>query len=234
MLHVDSECKCVIMSRRFSLHWVLVIADISTGSDPAFAIGFGFYLAVHERAHPMVIKWVRLEQVDDVEAVCSACARVWQSEIVPLCEPPRIIVRLKNQVIFKFIHLDCPSQVPRFKSRLKHQSVIILETWLIVGCQVCVIVAVASRLLTRTSIFRLILTCSNCWLFGCSLVKLITVRRLPLCLLWLVFVIIQLCWCCIHAVKHYSVHQIFLVRNSFSFSSQAFFEDVLLRTVKRF
>ncbi len=234
MLHVDSECERVVMSRRFSFHWVLIIADISTGSNPAFAISFGFYLAVHERAHSMVVKRVGLEQVDDVEAVGAACARVWQSEIVPLCEPPRIVVRLKNQVIFELIHLDCPTQVARFKSRLKHQSVIILETWLIVRCQVCVVVAVARRLLTRASILRFILTCCNCWLFRCSFVKLITVCRLSLCLLRLILIIIQLCWGCIHAIKHYSVHQIFLVRYSFSFSSEAFLEDIFLRTVKRF
>jgi hypothetical protein len=96
VLHVDSECEGVVVSRRLALHRVLIIADISAGSDPAFAICFSFNFTVHERSHPMVIKGVWFEQIDYIEAICAPSTSIRQSKVIPLSESSGIVIRFED------------------------------------------------------------------------------------------------------------------------------------------
>jgi hypothetical protein len=80
----------------------------------------------------MVVKTVRLDQVDDVEPVKSAGSRILNSEIVPLCVSPRIVVRFQNQVILVFVYLDCPPEVAALKPCFKDQRVVIRTKQIVV------------------------------------------------------------------------------------------------------
>ena len=60
----------------------------------------------------MVVEAVRLQQVDNVEAVCTAWSRVLNSEIVPLCISTSSIVRFQYQVVFELVHLNRSPEVP--------------------------------------------------------------------------------------------------------------------------
>lgn len=80
----------------------------------------------------MVVKTVRLDQVDDVEPVKSAGSRILNSEIVPLCVSPRIVVRFQNQVILVFVYLDCPPEVAALKPGFKDQRVVIRTKQIVV------------------------------------------------------------------------------------------------------
>jgi len=140
IVELHSERKRVIVSQAFALHWVLVIADVTTCPDPAFTVLFGVDFAVHQRAHTMIVEWIRLKQVDNVKTVGSAGDRVGNSEVVPLCVSVGVVVRLQNQIIFKLVDLDCAAQVSRFKSRLKHKGVVVFKTRLVVRTHYLVVV----------------------------------------------------------------------------------------------
>ena len=73
----------------------------------------------------MVIQTVGLHQVDDVKPVWFSGLRVRNTKVEPLCVTSCVIVWLENQVILVLVHLDCPSQITTFKSRLKKKCVVI-------------------------------------------------------------------------------------------------------------
>ena len=59
----------------------------------------------------MVVERVRLEQVDDVEAISATGSRVRHSEVVPLSEAASVVVWLKNKIVFEFVNLNGAAQV---------------------------------------------------------------------------------------------------------------------------
>lgn len=73
----------------------------------------------------MVVKTVGLHQVYDVKPVRLTCLCVADSEIVPLGIPPGVVVGLQDDIIFKFVHLDCSSKVSSFEPAFKNECVVI-------------------------------------------------------------------------------------------------------------
>ena len=57
----------------------------------------------------MVVKTIRLHQVYNVEPVWLACLSVADSEVIPLSIASGIIVRLEDDIVLKFVNLDCSS-----------------------------------------------------------------------------------------------------------------------------
>ena len=57
----------------------------------------------------MVIERVRLHQIDNVEFIRLACFGVSDSEVVPLGVASGVVVRLEDQVVLIFIHLNSPA-----------------------------------------------------------------------------------------------------------------------------
>jgi hypothetical protein len=57
----------------------------------------------------MVIERVRLHQINNVEFIRLACFGVRDSEVVPLGVASGVVVRLEDQVVLIFIHLDSPA-----------------------------------------------------------------------------------------------------------------------------
>ena len=57
----------------------------------------------------MVVETIRLHQVYNVEPVWLACLSVADSEVIPLSIASGIIVRLEDDIVLKFVNLDCSS-----------------------------------------------------------------------------------------------------------------------------
>jgi hypothetical protein len=112
MGELNGESECVVVACILPLHRVLVVANVTTSSVPSLAIPLGFMLRVNHWTHPMVVERIRLHKVYDVEAIGFARSCVFDSEIVPLSVPPGVVVRLKNQVILEFIHLNSSPEIP--------------------------------------------------------------------------------------------------------------------------
>lgn len=84
----------------------------------------------------MVIKRVRLHQVDDIEPVKFSGAHVCYSEVVPLGIATCVVVWLQDKVVFILVNLDGSPQVTRLEAGLKQQSVIICSCWDVEGWNV--------------------------------------------------------------------------------------------------
>ena len=69
MLELSTKGQCVVMTSSLPFHRILVVADVTTCSNPTLSVGLGINLGVHQRSHAMVVKRIWLEQIDDVEAV---------------------------------------------------------------------------------------------------------------------------------------------------------------------
>lgn len=93
---LHSESQCIVMTDSFALHGVLVVANISSSSDPSFSVLLGINLRVHKRSHSMVVQTVWLEQVYNVKSVGFASNCVLNSEVVPLSVASRVVIRLQN------------------------------------------------------------------------------------------------------------------------------------------
>jgi hypothetical protein len=59
----------------------------------------------------MIVKRVRLQKVDYVKSISSACDSVRYSKVVPLSESACVVVWFKYQIIFKLIDLNCASKI---------------------------------------------------------------------------------------------------------------------------
>jgi len=73
----------------------------------------------------VVVKTVRLHQVDNIEPVRLTCLCVADSEVVPLGVPPGVVVGLQDYVVFEFVHLDRSSQVAGFEPAFENQCVVV-------------------------------------------------------------------------------------------------------------
>ena len=131
----------------------------------------------------MVVKWVRLDQVDNVKPIILASFGVTHTEVVPLSIAPCVVIRFQNKIILVLINLNGSSQVSTFKSWFKNEGVVIWALRNIV--------------------------------WGDFALRSFTLLE----------------WRGIKRVIDHSVHEVFLVGNSVSFSSQAFFKDEFLRGI---
>ena len=83
------------MAHCFTFHRVLVVTDISTGPNPPFAVFLGINLRIHQRPHAMIIKRIRLEQVNNVKPVSTSSNCVLKSEVIPLGVSTSVVVRFQ-------------------------------------------------------------------------------------------------------------------------------------------
>lgn len=113
MKELYTEGECIVVTLGLPFHRVLVVADIFTVPVPAFSKLFCLNLTIHQGLHPVIVKGVRLEQVNNVETVGTPWSRVLHAEIVPLGVPTSAIVWLQYQVIFELINLDSATKVAR-------------------------------------------------------------------------------------------------------------------------
>lgn len=88
--------QCVVIPSIFTLHRILIIADIVADSDPPTSSFLSWCIRIHQGSHSMVIKWVRLDQVNNIESIVLTSLGVTDTEVVPLSIPSRVIVRLQN------------------------------------------------------------------------------------------------------------------------------------------
>ena len=70
----------------------------------------------------MIIKTVRLYEIDDIEFVTLAFFCITNSEIKPLRKlVVSAMVKFQFQIVFKIRYLSSPMQISRFKARLEDQ-----------------------------------------------------------------------------------------------------------------
>lgn len=94
MLENSAEGKGVEVTSVLSFHGVLVVTDVISVSLPAFAIETGFNFRVHEGFHAVVVEGVRLEEVDNVEAIDFPGDNFLDSEVVPLSVASCVVIGL--------------------------------------------------------------------------------------------------------------------------------------------
>lgn len=97
----------------------------------------------------MVIKRVWLEKVNDVESVSAPCHCVGDAKIVPLSEATRVVVRFQNQVVLKFVNLNCATEISRLKTRFKHQGLVVFEVKLVIWSEDLVVVTLVGIICVR-------------------------------------------------------------------------------------
>lgn len=105
ILELDVEGKCVIVPRRLPLHWILVVTDILARTRPASAKFLGFNLRIHQWSHPVVIEAVGLQKVYNVKPIEPPCPCILDSEVIPLSVSSSIVIRLQDNIVFKFVDL---------------------------------------------------------------------------------------------------------------------------------
>jgi len=100
MQELDLKSKCIIETPTFLLERVLVVADIFTVPVPANAASLlSFLLGVDERLHSLVVRTLRLDEVDEVELVGDILPHIGDSKVVPLGILRGVMIVLKDHVI---------------------------------------------------------------------------------------------------------------------------------------
>jgi len=111
ILKLELEAERVVKATAFPLHAILVIANLVSVPHPAKLFSFSRGLGVNQGLLALVVRRVRLNQVDYVELVVVAPLHVGHFEVVPLgidCCP---VVVLQDQVVFELSHLYCSPQI---------------------------------------------------------------------------------------------------------------------------
>ena len=84
MVELDAEGQGVVVASYLLLDRVLVVADVLSCSLPSSSIDLGVFLRVDQGLHPMVIKTIWLQQVDDVESIRPPSPCILQPKVEPL------------------------------------------------------------------------------------------------------------------------------------------------------
>ena len=115
------EAQSVVRAAAFALHRVLVVANVFTGSVPPDTARLGRVLhRVEQGFLALVIRAVRLDEVDHVEFVPDVFADVADFEVVPLGVSCRSIIILEYQVVCVFTDAERPPQISRLETTLEH------------------------------------------------------------------------------------------------------------------
>ena len=111
--------QSIIVTCVLPLHRVLIVANVSASSLPAFSL-LCCSLRVDKWTHSMIVQTVRFHQVDDVETIGFA-----DPEIEPLGVSTCVVVWLKDQIVFILIDLDRSSKIAAFKSGFEKQRTVL-------------------------------------------------------------------------------------------------------------
>ncbi len=114
MLKHDLESQRVVRSAALLLKVVLVITYVVSISMPLVV-----FRRIEKRLHPLIVRAVRLNQVNDVELIDNVLPSVPNVEVEPLGIVRCPIVILKDQIVFMVTDLNSSTQVSRFKSTLE-------------------------------------------------------------------------------------------------------------------
>ena len=100
VLESDFETQRIVRASTLTLHLVLVVADIVTGSVPANATRLSCILhRVKERLLALIVRTIWLDEINYVEFVADILANVCDFKVVPLSVCCRAIVIFQNQVV---------------------------------------------------------------------------------------------------------------------------------------
>lgn len=125
VIELHTEGQSVIVPRILPFHRILIVTDVTPTAEPTLPTSFCLLLGIDDRTHTMIIEGIWFHHVDDVESVGLASTCVTNPKIVPLSVTSSVIIRLQDQIVFEFINLDCTSEVSRFESGFKYQSIVV-------------------------------------------------------------------------------------------------------------
>jgi hypothetical protein len=125
MLEAALPGQGVVVPRILSLHRVLVVADVTSCSDPPTPRLLGGGLGVHQWPHAMIIERVWLDEVDNIEPIILSSLRVGHAEVVPLSVASRVVIWLQDQVILILVDLNGSAQIATFEPGFEQESVVI-------------------------------------------------------------------------------------------------------------
>jgi hypothetical protein len=115
----------VIRTTTLALHRVLVVTDVLAVTVPADAArSCSLFRRIEEWLLALVVRTVRLDQVDDVEFVAHVLACVADFEVEPLDVRGGAVVVLKDQVVGVVAHEHYSPKISRFEAAFKNQSVV--------------------------------------------------------------------------------------------------------------
>ena len=154
----DFKFQRIVVAAAFFLNLILFITHIlSHPVPPTLLICFvgtsvSHQHTVHQRLHPLIIGALWLDQIYNIEFVSPSLARVAHREIIPLRVKIGAPVVVQNQIVFVFIHLDGPAQIPTFESTFKHKRRIVFVLHLIKRVEFFVVAA-----FSQLNLFKLVL-----------------------------------------------------------------------------
>ena len=90
----------------------------------------------------MIVEAIRLQQVDDIEAVEAASPRIPQTEVIPLTIALCQIIGLENQIVLEHIDLDGTPQVTALEAGLKLQRIVSRARRLVRLLEISTVVAI--------------------------------------------------------------------------------------------
>jgi len=129
MFELNGECQCIVKTATFLLQGILEVTDILSISIPSIALSvikFSLFLWIKQRFHSLVVWTLWFNQVDNVEFIGSELFDILNLEIKPLSEGSCVVIVFKDQVVFIISNFNSSTQVSRFKSTFKNESVIII------------------------------------------------------------------------------------------------------------
>ena len=145
MLERHCPSQSVEVEVTLTLYGVLVVAYLSTISNPTFFVSLCLDFRVHEWLHSVIVETIWFQQVDDVKLIRFPGSSVAYPKIKPLGLPLDQKVRPKNQIVFILVDLNCSSQIGTFKPGFKLKCCIILTLKLVPKWKTLIIITALLR-----------------------------------------------------------------------------------------
>lgn len=102
VIELQGKGKTAIISSKFALHIVGVVAYFAALTNPPHSFRHRSLLGVNERLHAYVVETVGFEQVDDVEPILYVFSGVGDREEVPLSVPVCVVISCQDEIVLKF------------------------------------------------------------------------------------------------------------------------------------
>ena len=132
--------ESVVGASTFSLHCVLVVADILAVAIPAYSTWFCcFFDRIDERLLPLVIRAIGFYQIYYVEFVSNVLAYVVHFEVVPLRVACRAIIVLQYQIVGVITTAQCSPKISCLEPAFKDERIVTFRLFHVIWLQTRVV-----------------------------------------------------------------------------------------------
>jgi len=126
-LELQSKRKTAIISSKFSFHIISIVAYICSFSDPSNSFSKCCSFWIYKRFHSYIVKWIRFEQIDYIEAIFYIFSGIGNGKEIPLCVSVGVVVGGQYQIILKLgskliivVLLNNSAEIAAFETGLKY------------------------------------------------------------------------------------------------------------------